>query len=468
MPPAHGLAIDDFIAEYGAHVDAQSAALFVGAGLSILSGYPSWSGLVEPYANELGVTLDDFPLVVQYFQDSRTDGVQRVREDILNMVRLPGVEPSEAHDRLLALPVPDVWTTNFDELIERAAARDVRDVQVFAEDEDLAHTRPAMKRVYKMHGSVRAADASADLVISRDDFERYPTSHPRLWQLLRAHFLTRSVLFLGFSLTDPNITEIFRLARLDTPTVQRPHYAVLKRVSGAGRRLAELRLHDLARVGVRIVEIEEHNDVVTVLARLNARCRPPRAYVSGSIAPDSPAADWTATFSDELGRLLAAQREVRLMSGGITGARVGYEMSRYRHKAGIYRSDDFVVVRRVRDEEMTAPNTRWGSVVFDGETAEFLRSAAFEQVRAVVVLGGSEGTRDEIRQAKALGMGVIAVGGTGGAAAAQWAEDMASVSEYRLGERPVDADAMKRLDDPDPVVAAVAAVGLITQALFLA
>jgi hypothetical protein len=126
-------------------------------------------------------------------------------------------------------------------------------MEVYSEDEDLAQSRLGLKRLYKMHGTVGPAKASRDLVISRDHFEAYPNTHPRFWQLLGANFLTRSFLFLGFSLTDPNISQIFRLARLYTPAVKRPHYVVFSGVDANQRKRASLQWPDFARVGVHAV-----------------------------------------------------------------------------------------------------------------------------------------------------------------------------------------------------------------------
>jgi hypothetical protein len=168
----------------------------------------------------------------------------------------------------------------------------------------------------------------------------------------------------------------------------------------------------------------------------------------------------------ELGEQISADPAIRLMSGGELGAIVGYEVSRIRQAGGTYRADDFVVIRRVSSDELGPPNERLGTIVFDGDAAAGLRSKAFEQVRVVVVLGGGERTRAEISEAKELGMGVIAVGACGGAAADQWTIDVKD-DGYRLGERPVDRQELERLIDEDPGVVARACVRLIRQGLFL-
>jgi hypothetical protein len=276
-------------------------------------------------------------------------------------------------------------------------------------------------------------------------------------------------LFLGFSLTDPNITQIFRLARLYTPNMPRPHYVVLSKPDPAHARLEELRLPDLARVGVRVVEIGEHRDLETVLARLVARCRPTRAYMSGSVSDDDPERERITAFAVELGKQLAPHPDVRLMTGGALGGQVGYAMCEERLRLGTYVPDDFVVIRRPMPTPMqTPPNSRLGSVTFQGTEAEGLRSAAFAQVRAIVVIRGGDRTTQEIADAKALGYGVIAVGATGGPARTEWERQMADPSAYRLGERDVEVGTLQLLVDSDPAVVAQATVKLLRQALFLA
>lgn len=436
----------------------------------MLAGFPSWTTLVEPYLGDLGVErFDDLPLLVQYFEDSHVDGKSRVRNDLLALFGDADIKPDVAHRQVLGLPIPDVWTTNYDTLLEAAAEQLGTDAAVYREDADLTTSRVAPKRLYKMHGSVDGGTARHHLVISRDDFERYPTTHPRFWQLLRAHFLTRSFLFVGFSLSDPNIIQIFRLARLYTGDVPRPHYAVWARPTDEReRRLSELRRPDLARVGVRVVEIDAHRDVETVLARLSARCRPPRAYISGSVADDDPDAGRIRHLAALLGERLAHEADVRLMTGGVLGATVGYAMCRARHASGAYRPDDLVVIRRVAQESLGPPSDRWGSIVFDGEDAAPLRSSAFEQVRAVVVLGGTDGTRKELAQAGQLGMGVIPIGATGGAARELWEAYVADPTAVRLGQRAVDPADLRALAHNDLDVVIDATVRLMRQALSLA
>lgn len=473
----------EVVAQLGRYVDAASATMFIGAGLSMAGGYPGWADLVEPMRRELGVArLPDLPQLAQYFADMVPGGrdhlVGRVREALEAIGNPP---PTPSHLLISQLPITEIWTTNYDSLIEQ----DMPDAQVFTEDTQLASiAEPGRRRVYKMHGSLVPP---SDIVITRNDYEQYPWTHPRFWALLQAQFLTRSFLFIGFSFTDPNMEVVFRLVRLHATDVHREHFAVLKRPDGTGRpdeddqaqRLFDLRVGDLDRVGVQVVVVDDHSDAEALLRRLVARCRPSQAMVSGSapagVSRTDPGPSYpTAPLPTELTEMATAigarlaDTAVRLVAAGEAGALVGYEMLRQLEHRGLYRPDRFTLVRRVRDAALEAPNLRLGELTFTGEDPTDLRSSALSQVRALLVLGGADGTLSEVERAEAEGLGIVPVGRTGGTAEAVWRRMRSDLDAYLLGGRPIDARDFELLMSPDLNGAAGAAVRLLCQALFLA
>jgi len=138
--------------------------------------------------------------------------------------------------------------------------------------------------VYKIHGSI---DPPGPIVLTRDDYERYPTTHPRFWHLLQAQFLTKSFLFLGFGFTDPNLDIVFKLVRLSAADVKREHFTIMKQPdTDAERRLFQLKAGELGRVGVGVVVVDTYDEIAIVLGKLVARCRPPQLMVSGSAPPE--------------------------------------------------------------------------------------------------------------------------------------------------------------------------------------
>jgi len=473
----------EVVSRFGRHVDAASASVFIGAGLSVGAGYPGWARLVEPLRLDLDIPLiPDLPQLAQYYADTAPGG----RENLEGRVRVAleavgNPLPTPSHVLLGQLPVTEFWTTNYDSLIERA----VTDAHVFVEDADLADpVEPGLRRVYKMHGSL---DPPSPIVVTRDDYENYPWTHPRFWALLQAQFLTRSFLFLGFSFTDPNMEIVFRLVRIHAADAKREHYAVLKRPESTGatdndakaQRLFELRVQDLNRVGVQVLVIEAHEEVESLLQRLVARCRPSQAMVCGSAPggaprgaagrsyPTAPVPKEIAEMATAIGVRLA-ETEVRLVAAGEPGAIVGYELLRQLRHRDLYRDDRFTLVRRVRNEPVDSPNLRLGNIIFTGEEPNDLRSSALRQVRALLVLGGADGTETEVEQAETVGLGVVPVGVTGGTAEVVWRRMRADLGSRVLGGRPIHEGDFDLLMKPDLNAAASAAVRLLCQAVFLA
>ncbi len=483
-PYAQAMDADEFISSFGGYVEASNAGIFVGAGLSLGAGYPDWFELTEPFRRELGVEgIDDLPQLVQYYQDNVDGGRERVEGHVRRTIAaVPVPDPAGAALRaqhLIAdLPVESIWTTNYDPLLEEVVPESLA---IETDDELAALIAPGARRILKMHGSVprgwRAGDPTTSLVIARDDYDRYPQTHPRFWQLLQAEFLTRSFLFVGFGFTDPNAQLIFKMVRLSTPAHQRQHFAVLRRPTEVSdQRVYELRLGEFHRVGIDVIEIAEYQELDVLLHRLVARCRPMRVLVSGSPVgdkrptavgayPTAPVPEEIEALAKALGSDLATT-DIRLMAGGQVGAQVSYELLRQLQLRGRYDADRFVLVRRAQEAELDPPNLRLGQILFTGDEPSDLRAAAFREVRAVLVVGGGDGTRAEIAQASDLGLGLVPLGMSGGAAAEAWGAIDAAFGAYRLGGRPADRRDFELLNQPDPAAASAAAVRLLDQALF--
>jgi hypothetical protein len=470
---------EDLVHAFGAAIDARQGSLLVGAGLSRGAGYPLWADLVAGAAARARVArVQDYPLWAQYIEDAPGGGALLLDEIVERIAAVEPV-PLENHRLMVKLPISDFWTTNYDPTIETADPR----LDLIEQDTALALRRTGDRRLYKMHGSIPYGATAPvggrdQLVITRDDYERYPeVTHPRLWRLLQAQFLTSSFLFLGFSFDDPNFAEIFKMIRRaigDGPLM--PHYALMKRSADDGGQFAA-KAHDFGRVGVSVIEIDDYADITSVLRRLVARTLPMRLLVSGS--PRTPdAATWTdgayptVATPDDLNELAAtvgvalAEADVPgLLAAGELGARVGYS---YLQALATYDPNRFVLLRRRDDErDLTPPSRRLGEIRHAGTEPSQLRDRAFESVRCVLVLGGGQGTLDEVRRARETGMSVVPLAVTGGAAEQIWTEMRTDLTKHRIGQQPVPVETFDQLATDRPAAIA-AAIRLVTAGLFMA
>ena len=301
----------ELIAEFGRCVERHAATVLVGAGLSRDAGFPDWAGLLKPVRERL--ELDDavdLTLLAQYYVNTHGEGAL---QDLCRseLARIGEPAPRRVHELLAALPLPEIWTTNFDRLIEQACGEGTR--CLVRDDDFVEDTSDSQKRIYKMHGCV--AIPAQPLVLARDQFVRYPDTHQRFWSLLQASFLTKSFLFLGFSFEDSNFDQIFRLVRRMRDGALRPHFALLRRPD-RGDAHFDHHLSDLEQVGIRVAVVEDHAAIEPLLRQLVVRCRPTRLFISGSPAGPKPEESGDTYPSIELDEAFAEFASLASSTGG--------------------------------------------------------------------------------------------------------------------------------------------------------
>jgi hypothetical protein len=107
-------------------------------------------------------------------------------------------------DLLRRAVIDGVITTNFDPLLEQLFP----DFEVFVGQEALLFENAVgVGEIYKIHGSVEAPDS---LVLTRRDYDRFDETNPYLAAKLMTIFVEHPIVFLGYSLSDPNIGAILR------------------------------------------------------------------------------------------------------------------------------------------------------------------------------------------------------------------------------------------------------------------
>jgi len=171
-PSLESLLADDTIVALARRILTGRCYLFLGAGASIDSGAPTTQVLADHVAEHVlmtdqrGIPLDQ---VVEYADayTGRPAVVSAIRQ------RLGNLEPSEALRSLAKLPWRAVYSVNFDDLFEIACqAERPGKLRVFSAPENLEEIRPGEIPLYMLHGSIRAANSTPGLVITREDMER--------------------------------------------------------------------------------------------------------------------------------------------------------------------------------------------------------------------------------------------------------------------------------------------------------
>ena len=109
--------------------------------------------------------------------------------------------PTQLYTRLMDLPWKDVFTTNYDTLLERAADTVTsRRYHVVASQEDLVNSND-VPRIIKLHGSF---PSHRPFIITEEDYRTYPVKFAPLVNTVQQSLLENVFCMVGFSCEDPN------------------------------------------------------------------------------------------------------------------------------------------------------------------------------------------------------------------------------------------------------------------------
>lgn len=177
--------------------------LFVGSGISDL---PSWSELVDALTDPAGHS-SDYPREFSAYVER--NGMRALHEFL---ERKLGKHPTEVEEQvrlLLETRSLAIVSTNCDHIIETAAQQLGVPLKIFAEDSDLAdfHSTPCL-RLVKLHGDL---DRKESLIFTHEQYEQLPQQKPALIRTVVELFNSSRVLFLGFSMADPDFRQLMKL-----------------------------------------------------------------------------------------------------------------------------------------------------------------------------------------------------------------------------------------------------------------
>jgi hypothetical protein len=201
-----------------AEVSQRNAVVFIGAGLSAGLGLPGWPQLIQQMINWCpgqGINLPN-KAEIEHLLNVRKNlpaaaaalrarmGSNKYRQFLEEVFLRPDLKPTEVHKILSRIPFAGVITTNYDALIE-AGYKEVHPGETFPifthVDHEYLGTVLNTKKyfVLKAHGTI---DRPETIILDSKDYSRLIHKSQGYRTFLRALFLDRTVLFLGFSMTD--------------------------------------------------------------------------------------------------------------------------------------------------------------------------------------------------------------------------------------------------------------------------
>ncbi|MGB7061012.1 MAG: SIR2 family protein [Candidatus Zixiibacteriota bacterium] len=212
--------------------------LFVGAGLSAMCGLPTWKQLMLQFIKECENHSCDGKQLrwLKAWHGKRE--YARVAErcyQILPTDSFIGVltkackkksNPGGLHKVITSLELPCLITTNYDQILERSYAQFKRTtVSVFthlpaqisvANDEDGFY-------IFKIHGDI---DRPETLIVTQSHYDGIMKNNKSLELYLNAILFNHKLLFVGYSISDPDINYFLDFLKTKLGAYARSHFAI--------------------------------------------------------------------------------------------------------------------------------------------------------------------------------------------------------------------------------------------------
>jgi hypothetical protein len=220
---------------------------------------PLWADLSNSFSDELrdytptGV-LDAISAYEHEF------GRARLIERLAELLHTNRVQPGPAHREFCSLPFDIVCTTNFDYLLEKqydVERQDNRTVHPVVDEDQLSINVSAPGTLLlKLHGDLRHPKR---LVVTEADYDGFLANYPLIATYLANQLITKTAVFVGYSLDDPDFRQIWHVVGNRLGKTRRMAYAVV----------VNARPGDIARFerrGVKVVNLpgarEKYGDIL--------------------------------------------------------------------------------------------------------------------------------------------------------------------------------------------------------------
>jgi hypothetical protein len=189
-----------------------NAAVMVGAGFSRNAEggdkLGTWKTLAEELARELepvgGSVEQAISNVTQLAEQyARVFSTPELEMLLHRMIPDQQVAPGALHLNLLGLPWSEIFTTNYDTLLERTATKIVERAHfTVCSREDIPQSKIlGRRRIVKLHGSF---PSQRPFIFTEEDYRTYPQRFAPFVNLVRQSLLENVFCLIGFSGDDPN------------------------------------------------------------------------------------------------------------------------------------------------------------------------------------------------------------------------------------------------------------------------
>lgn len=137
----------------------------------------------------------------------------------------PHFEPNKIHDYIKDINCKIVITTNFDKIYEKCCGPHGYPIINYYDpiSKMISNIRSSQNLIIKAHGTI---DDVNNIIFTENEFFEARRKYPEFYSVVHSLFLTHTVVFLGYSLSDPDINLQLELTNR-TKVESNPHYILM-------------------------------------------------------------------------------------------------------------------------------------------------------------------------------------------------------------------------------------------------
>lgn len=269
--------IDDIVSE----MLNESFSVFCGAGANYDATNKTWIDLFdditksfyEDRSSDIYFLAD---LEKQYYnKDNFETNIKRALENVKNL-------ESEHINNIINLNINQIWTTNFDNIIEETINRKLGFYPtVIKETADLlARNLNSRYIVYKLNGCVTKFET---MVLTKSDYFQYLKKERLLFEVLKRQLVLNSFLFIGYSFSDDLVLSALREIKEVFPNSNKTHYRFCKKNDSETDKYYNYESEYYRDTyGINTIFVNEYSDIDLYLQKLYKKFCTHNVFISGS------------------------------------------------------------------------------------------------------------------------------------------------------------------------------------------
>lgn len=264
-------------------LSARRCIVFTGAGASAgctatvgQRKPPSWKALLTELAgkirNKEAVRILSLQLIAEnkYLDAAEVIVSELNHADYVDAMRqifeIPRYQHSTIHEAVLQIDPKVLITTNFDTVYDKYCsqgdAAEGYTVFKYTDQHLVGQLRSPIRCVIKAHGCITDPDS---IVLTRSSYFAAKQKHPHFFRTLDALFLTHTIIFIGYSLGDPDIQIALENANISAPSTHK-HYFVTEAGTHESLKRAAERTYNLEFIEFEGGNFAELSESLTELA----------------------------------------------------------------------------------------------------------------------------------------------------------------------------------------------------------